>query len=81
MENDLQLSPENIAEIATYLIEMGSDPDASCETYGGGVNQTPLQYAAWFNQRKAVQILNENGADKGKKDSNTKRTASQWAAQ
>lgn len=37
-----QSVPENAVAMARYLLESGADPNALAETYGGGVNQTPL---------------------------------------
>jgi ankyrin repeat protein len=41
VERQLQ-SPPNATDIARLLLERGSEPDASCETYGGGRSQTTL---------------------------------------
>ena len=41
VERQLQ-SPPNATDIARLLLERGSEPDASCETYGGGGSQTTL---------------------------------------
>jgi ankyrin repeat protein len=41
VERQLQ-SPPNAIDIARLLLERGSEPDASCETYGGGRSQTTL---------------------------------------
>ena len=37
-----QFVPDNAVEIARFLLDQGADPDALCETYGGGLSQTPL---------------------------------------
>jgi len=42
VEDELQKSPKNAAEIARILIEAGAEVDALAETYGGGTNQTTL---------------------------------------
>lgn len=42
VEDELQKSPENAAEIARILIKAGAEVDALAETYGGGTNQTTL---------------------------------------
>ncbi|MGO9957347.1 MAG: ankyrin repeat domain-containing protein [Solirubrobacteraceae bacterium] len=41
VERQLQ-SPPNAAEIMRLLLEHGAEPDASCDTYGGGRAQTTL---------------------------------------
>lgn len=41
VERQLQ-SPPNATDIARLLLERGSEPDASCQTYGGGRSQTTL---------------------------------------
>jgi hypothetical protein len=35
-------SPPNATDVARLLLERGSEPDASCETYGGGGSQTTM---------------------------------------
>lgn len=42
VEDELQKTPPNIIEITQILLEAGSDVDAVCESYGGGVYQTTL---------------------------------------
>ncbi len=37
-----QLVPANAVAVATRLLEAGAEPDALCDTYDGGPNQTPL---------------------------------------
>jgi hypothetical protein len=37
-----QQSPPNAVEVARLLLERGADPDATCDTYGGGPMQTTL---------------------------------------
>ena len=37
-----QVVPPNAVDMARVLLEAGAEPDALAETYGGGVNQTPL---------------------------------------
>ena len=69
VENELQKSPKNGAEIARILIEAGAEVDALAETYGGGTNQTTLcllvssiHPAAAGVQPALVQVLCDTGA-------------------
>ncbi len=69
IENELQKSPKNAAEIARILIEAGAEVDALAETYGGGTNQTTLcllvssiHPAAAGVQPALVQVLCDAGA-------------------
>ena len=69
VEDILQKSPENAAEIARILIEAGAEVDALAETYGGGTNQTTLcllvssiHPAAAGVQPALVQVLCAAGA-------------------
>ena len=69
VEDELQKSPENAAEIARILIEAGAEVDALAETYGGGTNQTTLcllvssiHPAAAGVQPALVQVLCDAGA-------------------
>ncbi|MGH9126485.1 MAG: hypothetical protein ACRDZ8_17420 [Acidimicrobiales bacterium] len=41
VERQLQ-SPVNAVEVARLLLDRGAEPDALCDTYGGGLGQTPL---------------------------------------
>ena len=69
VEDELQRSPKNAAEIARILIEAGAEVDALAETYGGGTNQTTLcllvssiHPAAAGVQPALVQVLCGAGA-------------------
>ena len=69
VEDELQKSPKNAAEIARILIEAGAEVDALAETYGGGTNQTTLcllvssiHPAAAGVQPALVQVLCDAGA-------------------
>lgn len=42
VETRRQMSPANAEGIVRLLVRGGADPDALCETYGGGDSQTPL---------------------------------------
>ena len=69
VEDELQKSPKNVAEMARILIEAGAEVDALAETYGGGTNQTPLcllvssiHPAVAGVQPALVQVLCDAGA-------------------
>src|SRR4029079_18416687 len=65
-----QQTPPNAVEVARLLLERGSDPDALCDTYGGGPDQTTMcllvssvhPYNAGV-QADLVQELVRGGAD------------------
>jgi hypothetical protein len=35
-------TPRNAVQLLRLLLELGADPDATCDTYGGGSAQTPM---------------------------------------
>lgn len=69
IEQELQKSPPNAAEIARALLETGAEVDAAAETYGGGPNQTTMNllvssvhpYKAGV-QEVLVEVLLDGGA-------------------
>jgi hypothetical protein len=68
VERQLQ-SPPNAARVMRMLLEAGAEPDAACDTYGGGPNMTTLCLlvsscvpAAAGVQARLVEVLCAGGA-------------------
>ena len=69
VENHLQRTPPNAAEVCRLLLKSGADVDSPCETYGGGPNQTTMNLlvsSLWPHraglQAKLVEVLLDAGA-------------------
>jgi ankyrin repeat protein len=69
VDNELQRTPPNAVEVCQLLLQAGADPDASCETYGGGPQQTTLNLlvsSVWPHkaglQADLARVLVESGA-------------------
>jgi hypothetical protein len=83
VERQLQ-SPPNATEVTRLLLERGAEPDAPCDTYGGGINMTTLCLlvsscwpAAAGVQAPLVQVLCRGGA---KADGPADDSAPLWTA-
>ncbi len=69
VEDELQKSPKNAAQIASLLINAGADVNASAEMYGGGAQNTTLNLlvSSWWPhqagvQSEVIEVLVKHGA-------------------
>ena len=58
VEQELQMSPSNAAEIASILLQAGAEVDATAQTYGGGPQQTTMNLlvSSVWPYRAGVQV-------------------------
>ena len=59
VENEHQRTPPNVVELVELLLAHGAEPDATCDTYGGGTAQTTLCLAASSDHPRTAGVQGE----------------------
>lgn len=80
VENERQITPDNILDITQFLLEQGADPNATCDAYGGnttvlGSLVSSTHPARAGKQADLVKLLCQQGADPDINDSEPLKTA------